>query len=155
MKPVNNEGVTLVELAVVFVIIVILALLMAPNMGAWLPNYRLRSAARDIVSTMRTAQMRAVSSNIEYRVTFNAADVGAANGYVLQRWDSGGGVFVNDGAVQTLPAGITIITNLFPAGRAVFNTNSTSSAGSVTLQNTKGATRSITLTSATGRANIS
>jgi type IV fimbrial biogenesis protein FimT len=155
MKPVNNEGVTLVELAVVFVIIVILALLMAPNMGAWLPNYRLRSAARDIVSTMRTAQMRAVSSNIQYRVTFNAADVGAANDYVLQRWDSGGGVFVNDGAVQTLPAGITISTNLFPAGRAVFNTNSTSSAGSVTLQNTKGATRSITLTSATGRANIS
>ncbi|MGZ3997482.1 MAG: pilus assembly FimT family protein [Flavisolibacter sp.] len=155
MKPVNNEGVTLVELVVVLVIIAITAGLLVPNIGAWLPNYRLRSAARDIVSTMRTAQMRAVSSNIQYRVTFNAADVGAANGYVLQRWDSGGGVFVNDGAVQTLPAGITISTNLFPSGRAVFNTNSTSSAGSVTLQNTKGATRSITLTSATGRANIS
>ena len=154
MKQINKKGVTLVELVVVFVIIAILALLMAPNIGAWLLNYRLRSATRDIVSTMRTAQMRAVSNNVQYRVNFNAADLGAANSYLLQR-DSGGGVFVNDGAIQTLPAGITISTNLFPAGRVVFNANSTSSGGSITLENTKGATRSITLTTATGRVNIS
>ena len=154
MKQINKKGVTLVELVVVFVIIAILALLMVPNIGAWLPNYRLRSATRDIVSTMRTAQMRAVSNNVQYRVNFNAADLGAANSYLLQR-DSGGGVFVNDGAIQTLPAGITISTNLFPAGRVVFNANSTSSGGSITLENTKGATRSITLTTATGRVNIS
>ena len=150
----NQKGVTLIELIVVFVIIAIMAGLLAPNIGAWLPNYRLRSATRDIVSTMRTAQMRAVSNNVQYRVNFNAADLGAANSYLLQR-DSGGGVFVNDGAIQTLPAGITISTNLFPAGRVVFNANSTSSGGSITLENTKGATRSITLTTATGRVNIS
>ena len=153
MKPVNNEGVTLVELVVVLVIIAITAGLLVPNIGAWLPNYRLRSATRDIVSTMRTAQMRAVSNNIQYRVNFNSAEIGAANSYVLQR-DSAG-VFINDGAVQALPTGITISSNLFPAGRAVFNTNSTSSAGSITLQNTKGSTRMITLTAVTGRVNIS
>ena len=153
MKPVNNEGVTLIELAVVLVIIAIMVGLLAPNIGTWLPNYRLRSATRDIVSTMRTAQMRAVSNNIQYRVNFNSAEIGAANSYVLQR-DSGG-VFINDGAVQALPTGITISSNLFPAGRAVFNTNSTSSAGSITLQNTKGSTRMITLTTVTGRVNIS
>jgi len=153
MKPVNNEGVTLIELAVVLVIIAIMVGLLAPNIGTWLPNYRLRSATRDIVSTMRTAQMRAVSNNIQYRVNFNSAEIGAANSYVLQR-DSGG-VFINDGAVQALPIGITISSNLFPAGRAVFNTNSTSSAGSITLQNTKGSTRMITLTTVTGRVNIS
>ena len=153
MKPVNNEGVTLIELAVVLVIIAIMVGLLAPNIGTWLPNYRLRSATRDIVSTMRTAQMRAVSNNIQYRVNFNSAEVGAANSYVLQR-DSAG-VFINDGAVQALPTGITISSNLFPAGRAVFNTNSTSSAGSITLQNTKGSTRMITLTTVTGRVNIS
>jgi type IV fimbrial biogenesis protein FimT len=154
VKQINKNGVTFIELVVVFVIIAILALLTAPNIGAWLPNYRLRSATRDIVSTMRTAQMRAVSNNVQYRVNFNAADVGAANRYVLQR-DSGGGVWVDDGAVQTLPAGITISANLFPAGRAVFNVNSTSSGGSVTLLNTKGAARSVTVTTATGRVNIS
>jgi type IV fimbrial biogenesis protein FimT len=153
MIQMNKKGVTLIELIIVFVIIAILAVLMIPNIGGWLPNYRLRSAARDIVSTMRTAQMRAISNKIQYRVNFNPADVGAANRYVLQH-DTGGGAFVNDGAVQTLPAGITISANLLPNARAVFNADSTSSGGSVTLQNTKGATRSITLTTTTGRANI-
>jgi type IV fimbrial biogenesis protein FimT len=149
----NQKGITLIELVVVLVIIAIMAGLLAPNIGAWLPNYRLRSATRDIVSTMRTAQMRAVSNNVQYRVNFNVIEIGAANSYVLQR-DSGAGVFVNDGAVQILPTGITISSNLFPAGRVVFNSNSTSSGGSITLENTKGATRSISLTTVTGRVSI-
>jgi len=152
MKQMNHKGITLIELAVVFVIIAIGAVLLAPNIGAWLPHYRLRSAARDIVSTMRTAQMRAVSNNIQYRVSFNAAEIGAANSYILQR--NTGGVWINDGALQTLPAGITVNIDQLPAGRAVFNLNATSTAGSVTLQNAKGAQRRITLTSATGRARI-
>jgi Tfp pilus assembly protein FimT len=148
----NHKGITLIELVVVFVIIAIGAVLLAPNIGAWLPNYRLRSAARDIVSTMRTAQMRAVSNNIQYRVNFNAAEIGgAANSYALQ---SNSGGWANDGALQTVPAGITVNIDQLPAGRAVFNPNSTSAAGSVTLQNTKGATRTITLTTVTGRVNI-
>ena len=155
MRKMNDKGVTLIELVVVFVIIAIGAVLLIPNIGTWLPNYRLRSAARDIVSTMRTAQMRAVSNNTPYRVNFDAADplVGAANSYVLQR-DNGGGAFVNDGAVQTLPTGIIITANLLPAARAVFNPDSTSSGGSITLQNTKGGTRIISLTTVTGRVNI-
>ena len=152
MKHINHKGVTLIELAVVFVIIAIGAVLLIPNIGAWLPNYRLRSATRDIVSTMRTAQMRAVSNNIQYRVNFNAAEIGDANSYILQR--NTGGVWVNDGALQTVPAGITVNIDQLSAGRAVFNFNSTSTAGSVTLQNTKGTQRSIALTPATGRVRI-
>jgi prepilin-type N-terminal cleavage/methylation domain-containing protein len=148
----NHKGVTLIELVVVFVIIAIGAVLSAPNIGAWLPNYRLRSATRDIVSTMRTAQMRAVSNNVQYRVNFNAAEIGAPNSYILQC--NTGGVWVNDGAIQTVPAGITVNIDQLPAGRAVFNPNSTSSAGSVSLQNTKGSQRKIDLTSATGRVRI-
>jgi Tfp pilus assembly protein FimT len=148
----DHKGITLIELVVVFVIIAIGTVLLVPNIGAWLPNYRLRSAARDIVSTMRTAQMRAVSNNIQYRVNFNATEIGAANSYILQR--NTGGVWINDGAVQTVPAGITVNIDQLPAGRAVFNSNSTSAAGSVTLQNTKGSQRSIALTPATGRVRI-
>ena len=62
----NKRGVTLIELIVVFVIIAILAVLMVPNIGAWLPSYRLRGATRDVVSTLRTAQMKAVS--IQYSI---------------------------------------------------------------------------------------
>jgi len=152
----NKRGVTLVELVVVFVIIAVLACLMAPNIGAWLPSYRLRSATRDVASTLRTAQMKAVSRNVQYRVSFNAADVGAGTPprYALQYFDSAGGAFVNDGGVQTLPTGITISSNLLPNARAVFNTDSTSSGGSLTLQNTKGSTKTISLTTVTGRVNV-
>jgi prepilin-type N-terminal cleavage/methylation domain-containing protein len=150
----NKRGVTLIELVVVFVIIAIGAVILAPNIGGFFPNYRLRSATRDIVSTMRTAHLKAVSNRVQYRVNFNATDVGGANRYVLQR-DSGGGNFVDDGTVQTLPAGITISANVLPNARALFNTDSTSSGGSITLQNNKGATRTISLTAATGRPNIS
>jgi len=148
----NNKGVTLVELVVVFAIIAILAVLMVPSVSPWLLNYRLRGATRDIVSTMRTAQMRAVSSNIQYRVNFNAADLGGTNHYVLQH-DSGG-LWVNVGAPQTLPSGVTMNVGLLPGGRAMFNPDSTSTGGSLTLQNSKGSTRTITLTTATGRVNL-
>jgi prepilin-type N-terminal cleavage/methylation domain-containing protein len=146
----NKKGVTLIELVVVMVIIAIAALLLVPNIGAWLPSYRLRGATRDIVSTMRTAQMKAVSTNTQYQVDFNVA----GNNYILQYQTTAG--WVNEGATQNLPRGVTFISAIFSGGvpQAIFNSNSTSSAGSVTLQNTKGAQRKITLTSATGRAKI-
>jgi Tfp pilus assembly protein FimT len=150
MKSMNNGGVTLIELVVVFIIIAVLACLLVPNIGAWLLNYRLRSAARDIVSTMRTAQTRAISTNSRYRVNFNVA----GDSYIVQ-YETASGVWVNDGTRQNLPTGITFKDADFGSvSQAVFNPNSTSSAGSITVQNTKGATKRISLTSATGRVNI-
>ena len=146
MKMANNKGVTLLELIVVFIIIGIAAALLAPNIGAWLPNYRLRSAARDIVSTMRTAQMKAVSTNMEYRVFFPDA-----SSYVLQR-NTGG--FIDDGARQVIPAGISVDLSNLPGNNAQFNPNATCSIGSVTLSNAKGRQKTITLTPATGRVKL-
>jgi len=145
---VNKKGITLIELIIVMVIIAIGAALMVPSIGAWLPNYRLRAAARDIVSTMRMAQMKAVSGNTDYRVSF---DTGSGT-YILQR--NSGGVFFDDGVSQTLPAGIVISAISFPGNNAEFNPNSTSSTGSITLINTKGSTRTVSLTTATGRVSV-
>jgi Tfp pilus assembly protein FimT len=149
MKQMNHKGITLIELAVVFIIIAIGAVLLVPNIGAWLPNYRLRSATRDIVSTMRTAQMRAIANNMRYQVSFTAG-TGDSGSYVLQR-DVGG--FIDDGPRQTLPNGITMGNITFSGNNAVFNPNSTSSGGSVTLSNAKTQKR-ISLTAATGRVRI-
>jgi prepilin-type N-terminal cleavage/methylation domain-containing protein len=148
----NKKGITLIELVVVMVIIAIGAVLLAPNIGAWLPNYRLRSATRDAVSMLRTAQMKAVSNNIQYRVNLNTVEIGV-NNYVLQYFNTGS-IWVNDGEVQRFPVGVIISGNTLPAQHAEFNPNSTSSSGSVTLQNTKGAQKRITLTSATGRVRV-
>lgn len=153
MKQTNKKGITLIELVVVFVIIAIGAVLLAPNIGAWLPNYRLRSAARDLASIMRTAQMKAVSTNVQYRVNLDDAEIGV-NAYILQY--NTGGLWVNDGVIQGLPTGISIpvASITFPGKHAEFNPNSTSSTGSVILQNTRGTQKRITLTSSTGRVKI-
>lgn len=151
MKLTNKKGVTLIELVIVFVIIAIGAALLVPNIGAWLPNYRLRTATRDIASMMRVAQMKAVSNNLQYRVNLNTADVGV-NRYILQY--NTGGIWVNEGNMQNLPSGIIISNNGLPGDRAEFNPNSTSSSGSVTLQNPKGNQKTITLTNSTGRVRI-
>ncbi len=143
----NKKGVTLIELIVVMVIIGVLAAFFAPNIGAWLPNLRLRGAARDIVSTMRTAQMRAVSTNLIYQVSFTLPST-----YVLQYQTTAG--TVNEGAVQTLPSGVLISGITIPANNAIFNPDSTSSTGSLTLQNNRGAERRLTLTPSTGRVTI-
>jgi len=142
----NKKGVTLIELVIVFIIIAIGAVLLTPNIGPWIQNYRLRSATRDIVSTLRTAQMKAVSTNIEYRVNFDGADIGT-NNYILQ-YNSGG--WRNEGVIQKLPAGVTL-TNTFPGNHAEFHTNSTASGGTVRLTNTKGTERTITVLFTTGR----
>lgn len=147
----NKRGVTLIELITVFVIIAIGSLLLVPNFRPWLLNYRLKSATRDIVSTMRTAQMKAISINVEYRVSFNNPVAGS---YVLQRnsGTSTNPIWVNEGAVQTLPPGVQI--NVSGGDDKQFNPNSTCSTGSVTLTNTKGQTRKITLTTSTARVHV-
>ena len=151
MKQMNKKGVTLIELVVVMGIIAIGAMLLIPNIGAWLPNYRLRSATRDVVSTMRTAQIKAVSNNTVYGVSF---DLGST-----QLYRSSGGLTPEGGPVN-LPTGIQFDNNTFPVNAtlnkpfAQFNTNSTSSSGGVTLRNSRGTERRITLTSATGRVRI-
>ncbi len=152
----NEKGVTLIELIVVFVIIAIMAAFIVPGIGSsWLPRYRLRTATRDIVSTMRTAQMRAVSNRLQYQVSFN---VGTSS-YVLQH-NSGGQTF-NDGPIQTVPSGIIVSVAGLPGNTAVFNPDSTCPNGGtdiITLSYQKrGVTqgqKGISISTATGRITI-
>jgi len=145
----NKKGVTLIELIVVLVIIAIAAALAVPNIAAWLPNYRLRTATRDIVSTMRTAQIKAVSTNLEYRVEFNAE----GGSYIVQHQTTAG-LWVDDGALQTIPSGIRIHEINLANNRAVFNPNSTSNPGSVALRNKRDTEKRIVLFAATGRIRV-
>ncbi len=147
----NQKGITLVELIIVFVIIAIGAVLMAPNIGAWLPQYRLRSGARDFVSVMRAAQMKAVSTNIPYGVAFDSN--------ACQMYRNSGGL-QPDGGPIVLPSGVVITNNNFGTNLtlgkpyAEFNTNSTASGGTITLQNSKGFQKSITVVPSTGRIRL-
>jgi prepilin-type N-terminal cleavage/methylation domain-containing protein len=144
----NKKGVTLIELIVVFVIIAIGAALAVPNMGSWIQSYRLRGATRAISSTLRVAQMRAVSNNLNYQVSFDVV----ARTYTLQR--NSGGVWVDEGTEQTLPTGIRINDPAPSNNPLTFSPNSSSNGGTVTLKNTKNSERRITVLPTTGRISI-
>ena len=146
MEKMNQKGVTLIELVIVMVIIAICAALMAPNIGAWIPIYRLKSAARDVVSTMRVAQIKAVSSNIWYRVSF---DPGQGKFFLENSQDLGAN-WTKEGDDQLLPAGVQLNTN-FAGNVAIFYPDSTATAGTVTITNAKGSQKTIQLWGTTGR----
>ncbi len=145
----NKKGVTLIELIVVLVIIAVGATLMVPSIGAWLPRYRLKSATRDIVSTMRTAQMKAITNRMDYQVDFTVG----TNSYVL-RPNSG-----TPGPTQSAPSGITINIGGLPEGKATFYRDSRcKNSGDIVLSYQKGGViqdqKTIHLNSATGRVTI-
>jgi prepilin-type N-terminal cleavage/methylation domain-containing protein len=149
----NKRGITLIELLVVFVIIAIGAALTVPAMGPWIANYRLRSAVGDLVSTLRTAQMKAVSTNLEYRVYFKSEKFWLERGNKNFNSDNWGTVGAKEGADSLFPKGVTIS---FTSNYVEFNTDSTCAPGaSITLTNAKGTTRKITFVTSTGKVNVS
>ncbi|MGD9076356.1 MAG: prepilin-type N-terminal cleavage/methylation domain-containing protein, partial [Desulfobacteraceae bacterium] len=58
----KESGFSLIELLVIIVIIAILAAIAIPAFSAWLPNYRLRQAARDVYSNLQRAKVNAIKS---------------------------------------------------------------------------------------------
>jgi hypothetical protein len=98
---------------------------------------------------MRVAQMKAVSTNKAYSVTFDEGN----NSYIVQYQTTAG--LKDDGAMQRLPTGITMTVN-FGGGPnfAVFSPNSTSSSGNLRLQNSKGGQKTVTLFATTGKVRI-
>jgi Tfp pilus assembly protein FimT len=135
-------------------IIAIGAVLTTPNISGWLPSFRLRSATKDVVSSMRLAQIKAVSSNIAYRISFNIVN----DSYVLEYQTTAG--WVAEGGNQTLPSGVKFNTDF--GNVAIFSTNSTATDGggnvilngNITLNNTKGSTKRVRLLGLTGRIKI-
>ncbi len=70
----NNSGFTLIEVIVVSVLIGIMTAIAIPNYINWLPNYRLKGAARDLYSNMQKARLIAVKENRNTAIEFDPAN---------------------------------------------------------------------------------
>ena len=79
----GDQGFTLIELLVTVVILSILLGLAIPGFSRWLPNYRLRGAARDLYANLQLAKSGAIKERAEWAVRF----VSGTNSYEV--WSSG------------------------------------------------------------------
>jgi prepilin-type N-terminal cleavage/methylation domain-containing protein len=78
-----QKGVTLIELAVVMAIVAILGLALAPAIGEWVDNFRIKQAARDLSSDLQLAKMKAIGSGVRYAVVFKQIVGGTTYSYVI------------------------------------------------------------------------
>ena len=153
----NERGVTLMEILLIFIILAVLAAVAIPTFSVWVPNYRLKSAARDLYSNLQMAKMGAVNKNGDWAVILDKT--GSQGRYVIASgrgengvWDGPDG---DDPIEKTVDLanykgvsfghgnagepvgdsfgdGITYLGNV-----AVFNPRGTGKAGYVYLQNSK------------------
>jgi type IV fimbrial biogenesis protein FimT len=69
----RQQGFTMIELMITIVIISILVGLAIPGFSRWLPNYRLRGAARDLYSNLQLAKAGAIKDRAQWAVRFTSA----------------------------------------------------------------------------------
>jgi prepilin-type N-terminal cleavage/methylation domain-containing protein len=127
----GENGVTLIELAVVMSIIAIMGVCLAPAIGEWLEDFRIRQAARDIVSNLQFAKMRAISSRMEHRVCFDLAN----ETYHLEKNDGG---WTQEGDLFHVPRSIDIASVTYNPPRVKFDPDGTSSNGHIRIVNDQG-----------------
>jgi len=85
----RKDGFTLIELMVAIALLAIVASIAIPGFSRWLPNLRLKSAARDVYSNMQLAKMGAVKANADWAIYF---DPGVTPGrYFICSDDNGDG----------------------------------------------------------------
>ena len=99
-----KAGFTKVELLVTMSILAISASLAVPGFMSWLPNYRLKGAARDLYSNLVLAKSEAIRDRGEWAVKFDAA----GNSYQVV---SGG----PDGIYSTTDGNVVLKTVSLPA----------------------------------------
>ncbi len=68
----QNAGFSMLEMLMSLVIISIMGSVAVPTFSGWMPDHRLKAAARDLYSHIQGAKLEAVKQNTDVSVTFQA-----------------------------------------------------------------------------------
>ena len=131
----------------------ILVVLAIPSFEAIVANMRLKSATQDLFSTLQQTRINAIRNNARWAVQFGNTSYNLLDcGPDIDCSTTNDNVTVKSINLDEYPG--VILQQNFTSNRAVFNSEGTSNAGTITLTNSKGKTSTIVISS-TGRARIS
>ena len=157
-------GFTMIELVIAVAVLAVMAAIAIPGFSTWLPDYRLKSAARDVYSNMQLAKMGAVRENTTRRIVFatgagsysiwSPGANGNWDGYAgddvqvktvdLSSYQTGVGYGGGNATKNATTAGGALpgdnVSYNPPANVVVFNSRGTCNTGYVYLENSKNTT---------------
>ena len=81
----TGKGLTLMELIIVLASLGIISLIAMPNIFGKLPDYRIKSAGKEIASQLLLTRMKAISRNCSYGILFKTDE----RSYAVWRNDPG------------------------------------------------------------------
>lgn len=152
-----DKGFTLVELLIVVALMAVIAAIAVPSITKTLPHQRLNRAARDILSELNAARLKAITSNNKYKVVFTLNAYPALDTYRMYAYVTGAWTLETTRTTVTMPAGIDITapTSTF---EIIYNSNGTATATNICLSNLSDSAgtdkASITFEGAYGKAQI-
>jgi prepilin-type N-terminal cleavage/methylation domain-containing protein len=166
-----HDGFTILEVMIVITILAIAMAIAIPGFIGWLPDHRLKAAARGVYSNMQLAKMGAVRANANWAMVFNAA----TNSYTIcsddggdNDWTDGDEIVEKTVILTDYKSGVTYghgnainpVGGVFGGDNisytpdnpsiAVFNSRGTCTSGYVYLENKKNTTTYAVGTQTTG-----
>jgi prepilin-type N-terminal cleavage/methylation domain-containing protein len=132
----NTKGFTILELTIVAVVIAVISALAIPQFAKVMERLKLKTAGRDVISSLRLARSSAVSQRDQFGVYFDYTE----NQYVLFHDLANPSSFTyNPGSdtiivTKALPGRVNIGYVSFPSSAVIFRPNgSAASSGQVLL----------------------
>lgn len=159
----NDKGITMLEMMIIVVIIGITSTLAIPRFGQVIDKLKLKTAARDVVSSLRLARSHAVSQRHQFGVYFDRRK----QHYVLFKDLADLGAFTYNAAsdsamvTKTLPGRVHFGYSTFPNFAVIFKPDgAASSTGWVELSSDESdeedyyGTFTVDVLSSTGRVKL-
>ena len=150
MKIRKAKGYSLVEMMIVIAIIGIVAMISSFTWQRYVNNANLRTAARLLESDIANAKQRSIKEGLHYHMTIS---MGTPGNYTIEKWNNNDTALISVMAIKSPTDSGTGLFISSPSCTITFQPRGTTPNRTVTLQNSRGSTATIT-TTITGRSYV-